>query len=316
LDLASRGGLRVSVFIVFVAVFKRLSRFGFRRSHSFDRLYWLLFMSLSPKTTVLIRLRRVRIVVDTRDLFVSSLLIRDSVYEEFEVGLLEQLLSPGKVFVDVGAQLGYYTVIAGDICGKAGRVYSFEPNPRNFGLLVENIRVNGLTNVLPGQVAISDHVGRAKFYSDSFNWGKHSLSSENVTAFDERGETIDVETTSLEVALASAHERKVDVLKIDAEGAEARVIQGAGTILNNPEIILFVEVWPFGQRNLGTDSLDMFAQLKAAGFKCWMIEESRRQLLEIVEAGREWSDMTPRHSFNVIFSRQELPLLSASRFER
>src|ERR1017187_919308 len=122
------GGLKEGAFKVFVEIFRKLSKLGLRKSRTFDKLFWFVFMNLSPGNMMPIRTEGLSMYADTRDLFVSALLIRDSIYEEFETSLFKSLVRPGMVVLDIGAQIGYYTIQASKLCGPDGRVYAFEPN--------------------------------------------------------------------------------------------------------------------------------------------------------------------------------------------
>jgi len=88
-------------------------------------------------------------------------------YYEPELLYLERVLSPGKVFVDAGANFGIYTLLASKIVGEAGRVISFEPSSRVFPVLRRNITLNGFKNVLAFPIALTDKPGRARLYYHS-----------------------------------------------------------------------------------------------------------------------------------------------------
>jgi len=241
--------------------------------------------------------------VNPRDLFVSSLLIRDLKYEEFESSLLERMLAPGAVFVDVGAQIGYYTSLAAMACGDAGCVYAFEPNITNFRILLKNIELNKFANVVVCQKAVSKEESHSLLYIDSFNLGKHSLSENNVTAIDELEGVQPVETTSLDWFMRSVGQKRVDVLKIDAEGAEGLVIDGALGLLAEHDVTIFMEVWPFGQRNLGTDPDVMLSKLDALGYTCWLIDETTDRLRKLEDRNEVCKGNEPRRSFNLLLRK-------------
>ena len=81
---------------------------------------------------------------DERDRFVSRQLRDQGIWEPFETTLVMASLAPGSVFVDVGANIGYFSVVAADIVGEDGQVLAFEPDPDNFALLQANLALNGL----------------------------------------------------------------------------------------------------------------------------------------------------------------------------
>lgn len=274
-----------------------------RRHHNFDRAYWVTFRGLAPKGYRRVQLEHAKMVVDTNDLFVSALLMRDSVYEEFESALFKNSVQAGSVVVDVGAQIGYYTTLAASRCGKLGHVFSFEPDLHNYKLLAENVRINNYTNVITTQKAVTAGSGRRTFYIDGYNLGKHSLAMRNVLAIDGLEGTTVVDTVGLDEYLRSVHCSYVDVVKVDAEGAEGLVIDGALETLRQSRATLFIEVWPFGQRNLGTDPDQMFSRIRELGYDAYLIDESNRQLRKMSDSTELFKTQAPRSSFNFIFRR-------------
>ncbi|HCX31114.1 MAG TPA: methyltransferase, partial [Blastocatellia bacterium] len=120
--------------------------------------------------------------------------------------------------VDIGANVGYYTLIAASVVGASGKVYAFEPEPSNYELLTRNIAANGHKNVLPSPEAVSDRVGSMKLYIDSQNFGNRSFSQQNIV---HDGGAVDVNTTTLDcLCLSGKIAKQIDVMKIDAQGAE------------------------------------------------------------------------------------------------
>src|SRR5262245_2134996 len=77
-------------------------------------------------------------------------------YEPEETAFIEAALAPGMTFLDLGANVGYFTCLAARKVGPAGRVWAFEPDPRNFRLLVRSVKANGLSNVTAVRAAASD----------------------------------------------------------------------------------------------------------------------------------------------------------------
>jgi len=85
-------------------------------------------------------------------------------YEEFATELMRKILKPGDTFLDIGAGIGYHTIISSKIIGENGNVISFEPDPDYFKLLQKNIKQNKCFNVLSYQKAVSDRAGKINFY--------------------------------------------------------------------------------------------------------------------------------------------------------
>ena len=150
-------------------------------------------------------------------------------YELTTVQLIKRLLKPGDHFVDVGANIGYFTLMAAQWVGPTGRVDAFEPEPTNYQRLIDHLALNNLIDqVHIHQMAVSDKAGQAKIYTykgdPHFNHGTASLFPHPW------GNPHDVEVTTdrLDVVLAGFHPR---VIKMDVEGAEADVVVGMSHLL-------------------------------------------------------------------------------------
>src|SRR3989344_2665787 len=97
-----------------------------------------------------------KLYIDKNDTVVSESLIYNKTWSKHETKLVSKYLKKGDVFVDVGAHIGYFTLLASKIVGPVGRVYAFEPNTNNFKLLQKNVKRNKLNNVICINKAIAD----------------------------------------------------------------------------------------------------------------------------------------------------------------
>src|SRR4030042_4007070 len=97
-------------------------------------------------------------------------------WEVETIRLFKQLAKEGDTVVDIGAHIGYYTLLAARIVGDTGKVYAFEPDPANHDVLVGNIKLNGFQNVVTVRKAISDKNGQIELYLNEKNTGGHSIS--------------------------------------------------------------------------------------------------------------------------------------------
>ena len=155
--------------------------------------------------------------------------ILNGTYEREQTLLFEQLLRPGGVVLDVGANVGYYTLLASVLVGDGGVVHAFEPEPRNAEFLRHHLRVNGVRNVTVQQAAVSDRAGTARFEFGSGSGTGH---------LGESG-TLEVRTLRLDDYCAE-HGLVPTAIKIDVEGAEMSVLFGARDTLarHRPTIFL------------------------------------------------------------------------------
>lgn len=138
------------------------------------------------------------------------------------------LIGPGMRVVDVGAHIGLYSLLAAKIVGSNGSVIAVEPEPGNFDLLSLNVRTNGLTNVRPLDVALADRVGTA-----ALCFGEHTGAYSLVGG----GASVTVPVTTLDVVAEEHLSGRIDLLKIDVEGAEMAVLRGGEkTIHSSPKM--------------------------------------------------------------------------------
>lgn len=159
---------------------------------------------------------------------------------------LKRLAQKGGVVLDVGANVGVYSMLCARWAGPEGRVFAFEPAPATLVLLRDHLQMNGLTErveVVPQ--AASDEVGEAVFYTHDFS-GENSLSA----GFAERvpeAATVRVPMTTLD-AFCQAHEIAPTLIKIDVEGYELQVLRGARETIRRYQPALLVEMhthlWP------------------------------------------------------------------------
>lgn len=177
-------------------------------------------------------------------------------YEEYETMLMQHQLLGKDVVVDVGANIGYYTLL---MASMAKKVYALEPDVECFEILKKNVEENKLKNVVLLNIAASNKTEIRKFIIDKKNLGNSRLDSEDCHASahnDEalaRNDTRKIEKVSsvkcerLEDILCNEH--KIDLIKIDTQGWEPEVIEGAKKIIKRDKPILFLEYSPSEYRD-------------------------------------------------------------------
>lgn len=164
--------------------------------------------------------------------------------EELETEIFRSEVRPGMVVVDLGANIGYYTLLAASLVGPTGMVYAIEPYPESFRFLEKNVEINGYSQrVECTRLAISDRAGTATLFLGSAA-NLHTLVDLS-PHMQTSGKSIVVETMSLDQLMSGR--RPVDFLRMDIEGAECQVFDGMDRVLAQPRPpkILF-EVHPVG----------------------------------------------------------------------
>jgi FkbM family methyltransferase len=143
----------------------------------------------------------------------------------------QELLREGMNIIDIGAHIGVYTILAAEKVGESGKVIAIEPEPKNYGQLLENIKLNNFQNVISKNIALADHKGFGRLYLSSFLDG-HSL-----TAQEDKNSYIEVPINTIDELLKELNLEKVDIIKIDAEGVEIPILKGAEkTLKANPNV--------------------------------------------------------------------------------
>lgn len=204
------------------------------------------------------------IEVDRRDM-IGWHILRWGVWEPETTSFFLSWLRPGMTFVDAGAHVGHYTLLASDLVAAGGRVIAFEPHPVLGQVLRRNVERAGCANVTVSSLAL----GRADGPGDLVlhprdNFGASSLRADSQTGHLPRAP---VRVSTLDDFLERAGLPTVDVVKLDVEGAELDVIEGAHrTLTANPGIVLVVEFLRENARRFGRDVEDLEARLRELGF--------------------------------------------------
>ncbi len=190
------------------------------------------------------------------------------VYEPLETALFQKEIRKGQTIVDIGANIGYYTLLAARLVGPQGRVYAFEPDPTNFALLQKNVEANGYTHVTLVNSAVSNKTQRMKLFLNPTNKGDHRLYDSK----DGRA-SITVQTLRLDDFFRQL-DKKVHFIKMDIQGSEAKAFEGMrGILKRNRGVKLVTEFSPGSLKLNGSDPQKYLVSLKKLGFKLWEISE-------------------------------------------
>lgn len=205
-------------------------------------------------------------IVDTKSCDISVPLILHGAWEPWIEPHVLSRLTPGAVFVDAGANMGYYSILCARAVGGEGRVFSFEPNPRLHRILRENMQINGLSQATAYNCALAARGGRKTLWVQPGEAGGGFLTNDpNADNTGTGHQPVEVEVRRLDDVLPA--EIAVDVLKVDVEGFEPEVVAGAlAVIRRSPRLSLVIEVSPSGWRGQGTDPAAFLDSLAAMGF--------------------------------------------------
>jgi FkbM family methyltransferase len=174
------------------------------------------------------------------------------------------VLKEGSVFVDVGAHIGYYSLEASKLVGPSGRVIAVEPNPPIVDKLRRNIKLNEFTNVKVYEAACTDKTARLRFFpspEERSLWS--SLSPKNSGGED----AIEVDGMPLDSIAEIEKLPRMDLVKIDVEGAEMQVLRGMEKILTTFRPRLIMELKSDALDNLGASMEEVLSLLRQHGYK-------------------------------------------------
>jgi FkbM family methyltransferase len=192
-------------------------------------------------------------------------------YYEPELVYLEKILSPGKLFVDVGANFGVYTLVASKLVGETGRVLAFEPTAESFAILRQNIELNEFSNVSAFQVALALKRRKAWLYH---GWDPVGNSLGRDPLCGNEGE--EVQTEALDQLLEENGINRVDAIKIDVEGAEELVLRGAVRCLTTQSPIVIFEFNPDCAARLGLSPWGARDLLESLGYEFALLADCAR----------------------------------------
>lgn len=262
--------MRKTGFIIFKKVKSVVKGRGFEKVPGMVFLYNLMFSLVTPKKPVLLNdCQGSRMYVDPRDQAISRFLMLDGVYEPEETKMFKDTIKPGMVVLDIGANIGYYTLIASKLVGDTGKVYAFEPVPRNYQFLKKNVQINNYTNVVTIPKALSNKKGKQKIFVNSRQFGSCSL-FEGCVACDY---SVTIETLTMD-EFFKTHNKKIDLIKMDVEGAEGLILEGSKEILEANNITIFMEFCPRMLKGCKTDPLKLLYELKKQGFNIYRVDEN------------------------------------------
>lgn len=197
------------------------------------------------------------------DTIITPMTIRHGLWEANETYWFCRSIGPGDTFVDVGANVGYFTVLAAQIVGDSGHIYAFEPNPEAFAMLQKNVRLNGLTNVTLEQKAVSNAPGELELYLATENKGDHRI----FQARGESRESVTVETVVLDEYF-KGRESEINFIKVDTQGAEGVIVEGMKQIVQtNPQLRIAIEFSPWHLGEFGFDPGKLVDMLEAVEFR-------------------------------------------------
>ena len=185
-----------------------------------------------------------KIYLDSKD----SLGLSINPHHEYEeTMMIKQEVKEGNNVIDIGANIGYFTLLFAKIVGPNGKVFAFEPDPTNFSILKKNIEENNYDNVILSQKAISDKTETTKLFLCKFSNGMHRIYNSDLC-----DKSLDIESTTMDDFFSEINFKdKINFIKIDTEGSEMKVLAGIEKILESNAATIHIEYNPSSIRESG-----------------------------------------------------------------
>ncbi|MFY7990490.1 MAG: FkbM family methyltransferase [Fluviicola sp.] len=223
----------------------------------------------------------VRLLIDpAKDKGVELALFLQGTYEEGTVHFLQQALKPGDTFLDIGANIGWMTLVGARAVGQGGRVIAIEANPHTLPILQHNVELNQADCVEIYGIAVSDKPGTARLYENwNVNRGGASLLAQDET------EGIEVPVETLDRLFDP--ETPVHVVKIDVEGLEPHVLRGGKNWFTKQQPIFIFEISAMREQEKGASGQDVLEVISQFGnYQFWKhpATKERRGKLQLIRS--------------------------------
>ncbi len=234
--------------------------------------------ALSRRNHIVVRRHGVKFDINLNDYAISSKLLLGRSHEPIETRLMEYVVRSGDVAIDVGANIGWYTVLLGKTVSPHGRVIAFEPDPTNLHFLRENVRLNGLEDIVTiVEAAVGARSGEATLHrTTNGNFGDQRLYESRAMgpAPGRKREPLRVPVVSLDEVVPQSD--SIRYIKMDIQGYEPFAIDGMlETLGRSPFAIVVMEFWPAGIVAAGRDPQELLAKMFDLGYVICELSSSR-----------------------------------------
>lgn len=226
-----------------------------------------------PELTV----HNAKVALNPRDPVVSGALML-KVYEKPETDFFLATFRSGMTFLDIGANVGYYTALALTATQNQGRVIAMEPDPESFQYLRKTVLANGGINTTCVNKAAADRAGTMTLFVSADNRGDNRLYDNDL-----RTGTCVIDAVRVDDLLSGLGVDNVDFIKMDVQGFEGRVLQGMHRTLNKPNPLVFMmEFWPHGLTSAGSSPVEVLGSLAGNGLNLFELT-NRAKLRRIAQ---------------------------------
>jgi FkbM family methyltransferase len=211
------------------------------------KFVYLVYRVMFPKSERWLTVHGVPMLVNIHDFGIGTQLFLQKGYAQARVDEIKKIVKEGDTVIDIGANIGYFTVLLAKIVGSKGRVFAFEPDPRNAKLLQRTIQRNGWSNVFLEQKAVSSKSGKIILYQ-THSWAGNALTPCEAVS------KVEVEVVGIDSII---HEFNVGFVKMDMDGSEPLAIIGMKNLIRrSPNLRILAEYQPDNLRRYLSEPLD------------------------------------------------------------
>lgn len=289
--------------IIFTQLLKAeriLANRGLGRIPGVQALKRIIMDVAAPKQRIVKQVGGFKIWLNPHDLGIARELLGAGEYEKYEIELFRASVKPGMVLLDVGANIGIYSLAAAQQTCDRASIFAFEPEPSVMAMLRDNIQLNGYRSIIPIDKALADKRQVLKLNVDKANFGKHSLVVTSSADLQ-----IEIQAMTVDEFVREHNLARVDLIKLDVEGAEGMVFAGAMHTIARFGPVIFMEYTPDWLVRAGTDTRQLFAGLERLGYRVDLIDTREHRLRRVDYAELERLRMSTKWTFqaNLILSR-------------
>ena len=259
----------------FKKIAKYIAKLGLGRSQKIVNLYEEMLSKIGNG------IRSEYVEIDGQKLFLDKedslmLSIKNKEHELTEIKYIKQIIKNGDTVLDLGANIGVYTLIFAKLVGKSGHVFAFEPDPSNFEILSKNIKENKHENVTLVQKAVSEKNDKIKLYVSKRNHASHRIFDS-----EEKRNSIEIDVITLDTYFKN-FKKPINFIKIDVEGVEGATLLGASNIIkNSKDLVIMMEYFPKWIKKYGMNPEEILNSLIDKKFKLFHIITIQKKIFPI-----------------------------------
>ncbi|MFH1457235.1 MAG: FkbM family methyltransferase [Patescibacteria group bacterium] len=216
-------------------------------------------------------------------------------FENETINMLIKYLRSGMNIIDIGANVGLYSIIAGKIIGTKGKIWAFEPSSDTIEKFKKNVILNKLENIKIEKCALGDEDDQMielvleQGFGDGHRYlNKDFKKNKNIQEHEK------IKVIKLDTYFKDREKEKIDLVKIDVEGSELHVLKGAHEIIkNNANIVIIFEHAPDTFSRYGYFSKDVMDYLNNLGLKTYFFSKKKNKWIQCEELGNLWATRNP-----------------------